>query len=469
MIKEKAAVFSKVMLIVDLAMICLAFFAGYRISTYLTAGLAEFSSYLLLLPLIIVIWGFLLNYLGLYKSFRTRNILDVVLVIFQAAFFGVAIFGSLSYMLKIQDVSRVFMVSVFMLGAVFLSLEKIFVILIFRFVRAKGYNIRSMIIVGSGKRAQQFINILAQHNEWGLKVIGIVDEDEAKSNETIDGVKVIGNFSNFADIIHKNVVDQVVFIVPRSQLDKIQPLINFCEIEGITASVAVNMFDVKFSRARQTDFHGFPLVSFESVPDKIWHLLTKRIFDIVVSFVGLVVLAPVFIIISLIIKVTSTGPVFFRQQRSGLNGRKFTLFKFRTMIKDAEEKLEELRKHNEMQGPVFKMKDDPRITLIGKFLRITSLDEFPQLWNVFKGDMSIVGPRPPIPAEVAKYDNWQRRRLSMRPGITCIWQVKGRNRITDFNEWMKLDLEYIDNWSLALDAKILLMTIPVVIFGIGAK
>jgi len=469
MIKEKAAVFSKIMMIFDLAMISLAFVAGYRLSYNIRDGLFPFSDYVLLLPLVIVIWGVLISYLGLYKSFRTRSIVDVGLIIFQAAFFGVAIFGSFAYLFKLEYVSRMFMISVFILGGVFLFIEKILVILFFRFVRKKGLNTRSILVVGTGKRAWAFINLLEKHNEWGLKILGIIDEDETKLNEKILNAKVIGTFNDFADIIHKNVVDQVVFIVPRSSLDKIQPLVNLCEIEGITASVAVNMFDLKFSRARQTDLHGFPLISFESIPDKIWHLMVKRIFDLVVSFLGLVILSPIFIFISIIIKATSVGPVFFRQERSGLNGRKFTLFKFRTMVKDAEEKLEELRKHNEMQGPVFKMKDDPRITPIGKFLRITSFDEFPQLWNVLKGDMSIVGPRPPIPAEVVKYDNWQRRRLSMRPGITCIWQVKGRNKITDFNEWMKLDLEYIDNWSLALDAKILLKTIPVVLFGIGAK
>jgi len=233
--------------------------------------------------------------------------------------------------------------------------------------------------------------------------------------------------------------------------------------------VAVDYFKLKFSRAKQTDLGGFPLLTFESTPDRLWCLLIKRLFDAVSSGIALLVLAPIFAIIAIIIKATSKGPVFFRQKRCGLNGRTFILYKFRTMVEGAEARLDELIKHNEMNGPVFKMENDPRLTRVGKFLRKTSLDELPQLWNVFKGEMSLVGPRPPIPKEVEQYDNWQRRRLSMRPGIICLWQVNGRNRIVDFNEWARLDLEYIDNWSLGLDFKILLKTIPAVLFARGAK
>jgi exopolysaccharide biosynthesis polyprenyl glycosylphosphotransferase len=186
------------------------------------------------------------------------------------------------------------------------------------------------------------------------------------------------------------------------------------------------------------------------------------------SFLALVVLWPFLLIAAIAVKLTSKGPIFFRQTRSGVNGRKFVLYKFRTMVLGAEKKLKDLQAHNEMDGPVFKVKNDPRITPIGKFFRKFSIDELPQLWNVLKGEMSLVGPRPPIPDEVNQYDPWHRRRLSMRPGITCLWQVGGRNKIKKFDDWMKLDLEYIDNWSLALDFKILLKTIPAVLFSVGA-
>jgi exopolysaccharide biosynthesis polyprenyl glycosylphosphotransferase len=228
------------------------------------------------------------------------------------------------------------------------------------------------------------------------------------------------------------------------------------------------LFDVKIAKARLTQLEDVPLLTFETVVAKEGQLFVKRIIDFVVSAVLLVLLAPVFIIVALAIKFNSKGPVLYRQTRVGLNGRKFTLYKFRTMFEGAEEKLTELEKLNEMGGPVFKMKKDPRITRLGRYLRKFSIDEFPQLFNVLVGHMSLVGPRPPIPEEVVQYEPWQRRRLSMRPGLTCIWQVSGRNKI-DFDDWMKLDLKYLDNWSLWLDFTIIMKTIPVVFFGIGAS
>jgi exopolysaccharide biosynthesis polyprenyl glycosylphosphotransferase len=249
----------------------------------------------------------------------------------------------------------------------------------------------------------------------------------------------------------------------------VEKLVVFCETEGIRVQYALDLFDLKFAKAKQTDLNGFMLLTLERSPIKIGHLLIKRVFDVIFSGLLLLILLTLYVSIAIAVKVTSKGPVFFKQTRSGLNGRKFTLYKFRTMVVNAESLLSKLKTGNEMTGPVFKMKDDPRITPLGRYLRKFSLDELPQLWNVFKGEMSLVGPRPPLPDEVKAYDSWQRRRLCMRPGITCLWQVQGRNNITDFNEWARLDLEYIDNWSIWKDFGILFQTIPVVVFGVGAK
>jgi len=243
----------------------------------------------------------------------------------------------------------------------------------------------------------------------------------------------------------------------------------FFETEGISIHLAVDYFQLTLSQGRQNELNGFPLITFETTPNKFLHLIFKRLSDIVISSLSLTVLSPFLLVISVLIKATSPGSVFFKQVRCGLNGRKFTMYKFRTMVNGAEARLEALLAKNQMQGPVFKMDHDPRVTRVGRLLRKMSLDELPQLFNVLKGDMSIVGPRPPIPKEVKSYEPWHRRRLSMRPGITCIWQVNGRNAITDFNRWTKLDLYYIDHWSLGLDLKIMLKTIPTVILGVGAK
>ncbi|HZN54297.1 MAG TPA: sugar transferase, partial [Candidatus Polarisedimenticolaceae bacterium] len=222
-----------------------------------------------------------------------------------------------------------------------------------------------------------------------------------------------------------------------------------------------------FARMYQTDLDGTPMLTVSATPRQPVALLVKRMTDLVASAGALVLLSPLYAVVAVLVRATSPGPVFFRQTRVGLNGRTFTLYKFRSMVHDAEAGRAALAGRNEMSGPVFKIKDDPRITPVGRWIRRFSIDELPQFWNVLRGDMSLVGPRPPIPEEVKKYERWQRRRLSMKPGITCLWQVSGRNGI-DFEDWMKLDLAYIDTWSLRLDVQILLRTVPVVLTARGA-
>jgi len=264
------------------------------------------------------------------------------------------------------------------------------------------------------------------------------------------------------------VIDRVIFVVPRVWLHRIEEAILACEEVGVSTSIALDLYNLHIARTRQTDFNGFPLLEFETFHAKEWQLFIKRGMDLVIAGLALVFFSPLMVLVALLIKLTSKGPVFFKQTRCGLNGRKFTLFKFRSMVVDAEARKKELLVNNEMDGPVFKMKRDPRITSLGYILRKTSIDELPQFINVLMGDMSVVGPRPPLVNEVEDYTFWQRRRLSLKPGITCIWQVSGRNKIS-FDQWMKMDLEYIDNWSLWLDIRILIKTFFVVLVGYGAE
>lgn len=288
-------------------------------------------------------------------------------------------------------------------------------------------------------------------------------------NQEICGHKVIGALNDIPAILSNMAIDQVLFIVPRSWIGRIEKPLLYCETVGVRVSVAVDLFNLQFTTGKEEAILGLPLITFESTPDKMWSLLIKRCLDAIIAAACMIVFAPILLMVALAVRLTSKGPVLFRQKRCSLNGRAFFLYKFRTMVQDAELRLKDLLQQNEMKGPVFKMTNDPRLTKIGKVLRKYSLDELPQLWNVIRGDMSLVGPRPPIPSEVKQYDSWQRRRLSMRPGITCLWQANGRNKITDFNEWMKLDLQYIDNWSIWLDFQILFKTIPSVLSGMGAK
>ncbi|MCF6158935.1 MAG: sugar transferase [wastewater metagenome] len=452
----------------DLCIVCMTFFLCLLIKKQ-SNSFYNLNTYLILLPVLLFIWGGLLYCFGMYSSFRTRRISHVIFIVVEAAIVGCSLFGGFIFITKMNFVSRLYIVYLFLLAATFISIEKYLLIQFFRYQRKRGFNIRNILIVGTGSRAQHLIGLIKRHPEWGVRVIGLVDNDITKVNTMVCGYKVIGSFDDITDIIHNAVVDEVIFVVPRSWLSDIEKTISGCEIEGIRVSIALDLFDLKLSKSKYSSLEKFPLLSFESTPDKQIHLFLKRVFDFVFSSVALVISSPIFAVAAILIKTTSKGDVFFKQQRCSLNGRRFTIYKFRTMVQDAESKLAELLACNEMNGPVFKMEKDPRVTKVGKILRKLSIDELPQLWCVFKGDMSLVGPRPPIPLEVSQYEPWQRRRLSMRPGLTCIWQVCGRNKITDFNEWMKLDLMYIDNWSLWLDCKILLKTLPAVLLGTGAK
>jgi len=471
MLKEHHVLYKRVMIFSDLCIVLAAFFLGFLLKNNVTHFYNELDIYIVVVPTLLITWGILLYYFGMYDSFRTKQIADVLFIVIETAFVGIGFFGSFLFITKIHSISRLQIGYSFLLAALFISIEKIFLIKYFRYQRKKGINTRNFLIVGTGKRAQDFINLINKNAEWGIKAIGLVDDDTSRvSAGTMYGYKILGTLDDIPNIIHNHVVDEVLFVVPRSWLNKIEKIISYvCEVEGIKVSVAIDLFEHHLSKAKYSYLDTLPLLTFDSTPDELIQLLIKRLFDCFSSIIAILILSPVFLITAIIIKVSSKGPIFFRQQRCSLSGRRFTLYKFRTMVVDAESKLEELLAYNEMQGPVFKMENDPRLTKAGKFLRKFSIDELPQLWNVFRGDMSLVGPRPPLPAEVDKYEPWQRRRLSMRPGITCLWQARGRNKINDFNEWMELDLEYIDNWSLWFDFKILLKTVPVVLFGIGAK
>jgi len=404
---------------------------------------------------------------GMYRSMRTRTLFEIVWIVIKSAFITNIVFGTFVFLFKLKFVSRVFFVIFVMTSLTFLLLEKIAVFSIMQRVRKQGYNYRRLLVVGTGKRAALFIKKIQDHPEWGFRILGAIDDEPGRGIENVEDVKIIGGLDDISKIFHRHAIDEVIFVVPRLRLSHIENAIHACEIEGVKATVAVDLFDTKIAKSRLTEIEGTPLLTFETTVAKEWQIFVKRTMDIIMSGLGIIILSPLLLIGATIMKLTSAGPVLFKQKRVGLNGRKFVLYKFRTMYKGADKKLSELETLNEMEGPIFKIKKDPRITPAGRILRKFSVDELPQLFNVFVGHMSLIGPRPPIPKEVEQYKPWQRRRLSMRPGITCLWQVSGRNNI-DFNEWMKMDLEYLDNWSLWFDLKILIKTIPVVLFGIGA-
>ena len=318
---------------------------------------------------------------------------------------------------------------------------------------------RRFIIAASDQEIGRMRREIQSKGDEGVEIVAEMDLNQMGAQELIH-------------MLHEHSAYGVILSARRTYFEQIENVIKACELEGVEVWLMADFFATQISRTSVDELLGRPLLIFRTTPESSWHSLAKVLLDFVGSLVLLIFLTviPVIPILALLVKITSPGPIFFKQQRSGQNGRPFMLYKFRTMVTNAEQYQHELAAMNEMRGPVFKVTKDPRITPFGKFLRKYSLDELPQLWNVLRGDMSLVGPRPLPVDEVKRFsDLAHRRRLSVKPGLTCLWQIGGRNQIFDFKDWVRLDLEYIDNWSLWLDLKILLLTIPAVFRGTGAK
>lgn len=473
MLRQRAKLVASSLYIGDLILVVAAFLLGYWIrDTFLSESydhLVEIERYLWLLIIVVPTWSFLMYYFGLYESFRTKAIWAEPLAISKVVLFGTLILGAAIFVLKLHYLSRLFVVIFGGTAFLFLSVERITLRVIAKQARWKGFNTRNFLLVGTGRRAREIAKVLEDHKEWGFQLLGLIRDTGDGEPTVIGGYPVVGDIQKIPELLQNQVVDEVIFAVSRKKLEEMEQIFLLCEELGVRARVAVNFFPHMIAKIHLDDLHGVPLLTFTTTPYNEFLLAFKRTFDLAVSGFLLIVLFPLFLFLCVTIKLTSKGPVFFTQTRVGLNGRRFTLYKFRSMVQDAEARKSEVLHLNQMGGPVFKIKGDPRLTPIGRFLRKTSLDELPQLINVLNGDMSIVGPRPPLPDEVAQYKRWQRRRLSMKPGLTCLWQIRGRSQIVDFNQWMELDLQYIDNWSLQLDFEIFLKTIPVVLLGKGAS
>ncbi len=340
-------------------------------------------------------------------------------------------------------------------GLVWLKEEALRVALRSRLAKAQ-YK-RRIVIAGTPAEIARLRKLVAAHAANSMEIAAEFNIAESSAPQLIE-------------LLHEHSVSGVLVSARHTQLERVETLIQLCETEGVEAWLIADFFATQIARASFDEMFGSPLLVFRSTPETSWQMLAKMLMDLAGSLVGIIVTGLPMLIIAVLIKLTSPGPVFFRQQRSGLNGAPFNIYKFRTMQTNAEQFQHELAAMNEMTGPVFKVTNDPRITPIGKFLRKYSLDELPQLFNIFRGEMSIVGPRPLPVNEVKRFNDLaHRRRLSVKPGLTCLWQVQGRNKISDFKEWVRLDLEYIDNWSIWLDLAIIIRTVPAVFSGSGAK
>jgi len=482
MLKEKKKLFIQLLMAFDMFVVFIAFMVSYALRKHIHAfypldlfpdrvvmdKLFSLQAYFNILSLLILAWWIALVSSGLYESFRQKKFREIVWRIIKSVFFVMIIYSTAVFIFKLHFISRSLIFASFVVTSIFLAIERWVIIVFMRFLRRKGHDYRNILIVGTGRRARNFIELIDRHGEWGMRVIGLLDIEKSMIGRKVCGKKVIGLLGDMPGIIKKNVVDEVIFIVPRKWLCLIEESLLACETQGVKATIAADFFNMKIAQTMSSEIEGIPLLGFQTTVGEEWQLLLKRLFDIIFSALGIIVTVPLFAAVTIIVKWLSPGQAIFKQVRSGLNGREFVMYKFRTMVNGADGKKEKLGSFNEVNGAAFKMHNDPRVTKFGNFLRRTSLDEVPQLFNILRGEMSFVGPRPPVPSEVDKYKVWQRRRLSMKPGLTCLWQANGRNNV-DFDKWMKMDLEYIDNWSLGLDFNILLKTIPAVLFARGAR
>ncbi|MEP6672571.1 MAG: sugar transferase [Chthoniobacter sp.] len=432
-------------------------FFGADLFVFANKPIGPFSEFQWLLFVILPFGPIVLELQGFYAHSQQKSVGKSLIQVARAIFWLGLIIAACSYFLRLSVPSRAVM-PLFVVVSVGLLLAREHLTLLYFRKRSRTVDLRERVILaGTPSDTHQLRHTF---NPEQIMEIEVVEEIDIENQPITDLVNAL----------HKHSVNRVIFAGGHSHLNRLQEAIAACEIEGVEAWLAADFIRTSIARPDFDVFGNRPMLVFRTTPDLSWALSIKGLIDRTGALVGLLLTSWLFVFIAIGIKLTSPGPIFFRQQRAGKNGRPFTMFKFRSMESDAEMRQAELAAYNQMEGPVFKIEKDPRVTKFGKFLRRTSLDEFPQLYNVLKGEMSLVGPRPLPIYEVEQFESTaQRRRLSMKPGLTCLWQVAGRNKIRSFDEWVQLDLRYIDNWSLLLDFEILLKTVPVVVLGFGAR
>ena len=425
---------------------------------------------ILLFGLLLVTWHVIFSWCRVYVSKRLTPRRTEVIELCKATSLAAAFLLILARIFHIWMVKPIFVILFWMICTSLMVCSRLLARSILQGLRRRGRNSRFVLIVGTNPRALEFARRIRMNPGLGYQVVGFVDDDwSGMKSFTETGNECCCDFAGLPKFLRHNVVDEAAIYLPlRSYYEHAAQLVALCEEHGIIARFDSQIFNLRISQPSVRDIDGDRhVLVLPGNPDG-WPVFVKRVFDCIVSVLLLVLLAPLFLIVAVLVKCTSEGPIFFRQTRVGLNKRRFKIFKFRTMIDSAEQLQDQLLSQNEMTGPVFKIKKDPRVTPLGTILRRTSIDELPQLLNVLKGDMSLVGPRAMSLRDYQLFDqDWQRRRFSVKPGITCLWQVNGRNLIP-FERWMELDIQYIDKWSLWLDLKILARTIPAVVRGSGA-
>jgi len=457
--------------IIDVLLIVVSFIlaaylrnASLKISPF--GAVIDWKNYWDILFAIVIVWQSLLNYQEAYSNRRFYSLKENIYIMFKTIFIGTLIILTFAFLIKSKlPRTQVFFFAV--VNLVLLVEVRVHLHQFMSYRQKKTAIFKNVLVLGTGDVAKTFIDSIRKYPDWSVKILGLIGKDESELGEERLGYKIIGHVHDIRELLHRSQIDELIIALPAKWLSTVDEVMSICDEEGVQVRIISPFFKNLISTAKVDMIHDLPVITFSSVYRDDFDMALKRIMDISISLSLLILLSPLFLVISILVKYDSKGPVFYRWKVLGLNKRYMTSYKFRTMVETADDFKKELEAQNEMNGAAFKMQKDPRVTQIGRWLRKYSLDELPQLWSVLQGDMSLVGPRPPLQTEIDKFDHWQRRKLSVKPGITCLWQVRGRNEISDFNEWMRLDMEYIDNWSLWLDIKILFMTIFVVLSGTG--
>jgi exopolysaccharide biosynthesis polyprenyl glycosylphosphotransferase len=415
-------------------------------------------------------WHVIFSAFGLYGSRRLGDRKQEVVDVLKATSIATLVLGLAAAIFRVRMITLAFIVVFWVMSSLILILCRLLMREILAWVRTHGRNLRHVLIVGTNPRALEFARIIDDRPELGYLLIGFADEEWTENREFgTNGKSIVTDLGHFSDFLREHIVDEVAIALPmKSFYSQAARVVAVCQEQGVIVRVLASIFDLQKGWVNNRQLDGTAAAIFSPILSEGWPMVCKQLLDIFISSLLLIMLAPIFLIVAILIKLDSTGPVFFVQERVGLNKRRFRMYKFRTMAGDAEKRQSDLESLNEAEGPVFKIKNDPRVTRLGRFLRKASIDELPQFLNVLKGDMSLVGPRPLPIRDYQGFDqDWVRRRFSVRPGITCLWQINGRSSVS-FQEWMELDLHYIDHWSFWLDVKVIAKTIPAVLKGVGA-
>jgi exopolysaccharide biosynthesis polyprenyl glycosylphosphotransferase len=434
-------------------------------------GMFPFRDYWPVFVGVMVVWLAAGHALGTYRDVELRTPRELVGDIAKLVVLALVLMNAGLYLFKADYVSRAFVLIIAAVDFVLLLFGRWALIFGGSWLRDKLQRHHHCLVVGTGPAARELATLIEQSEPLGLRLIGFVSPSP-RAPSSVPGLRSnypVYSLDQAYQVLQSHVVDELLCAVGQDELQQLAPLIGRCHEEGIRTRVDLGFLPQTFPRVHLENLRHVPLLTLGSTPNNEFALFAKRVADILLSAIALLLLSPLILLLALLLRLTSPGPILYRQTRCGLNGRRFTLFKFRSMVVGAEALRPTLESMNEMDGAAFKISEDPRRTPVGRWLRKFSLDELPQLWNILRGDMSFVGPRPPLPEEVERYEPWQRRRLRMRPGLTCLWTLEGRNRLLKFDRLVQFDLAYIDNWSLWLDLKIFLKTIPHVALGRGAS